>query len=190
MDLAQYRARVIDSYALVSYIPDPLGSFLDDLSRALIPGCRAHAHVTLLPPRHLSGTEKEAKDLLAAECRTIAPFELQITDIEIFDITAVIYANIGLGRNRLLDIHKQLNTGALAFQEQFAYHPHVTLAIDMDHADIHGLAEKAREMWHEYSDSRRFIVDSLHFVHNEGLKNWSEVAVYDLVGAAHSQQER
>jgi 2'-5' RNA ligase len=190
MDLAQYRARVIDSYALVSYVPNPLGGFLDELSRALIPGCRTHAHITLLPPRHLNGTEEEAKEALAVQCRTISPFELQITDIEIFDITAVIYANIGLGRTRLLDIHKQLNTGALEFQEQFAYHPHITLAIDMDHRDIHVLAERARRMWHEYGDSRRFVVDSLHFVHNVGLKDWDEVAVYDLVGAAHAQPER
>jgi 2'-5' RNA ligase len=187
MDLAQYRARVIDSYALVTYIPDPLGSFLDELSRSLIPGCSAHAHVTLLPPRHLNGTVEEAKEVLSTESRTISPFELQITDIEIFDITSVIYANIGLGRSRLLEIHKQLNVGALAFHEQFAYHPHVTLAIDTDHADIYALADRAREHWHEYSGSRRFVVDALHFVHNVGMKDWEEIAVYDLVGAAHSQ---
>ena len=189
MDLAQYRARVFNSYALVAYIPDPLGSFLDDLSRTLVPGCCAHAHVTLLPPRHLNGSVEQALEVLSAQSRTIAPFELQITDIEIFNVTSVIYANIGLGRERLLELHKQLNIGALHYRERFAFHPHVTVAIDTEHEDITELADEARRRWWEYSHSRRFTVESFNLVHNVAMKDWEEIAVYDLVGTAHSKQE-
>ena len=52
----------VNSYALVSYIPDPLRRFLDDLRRELVPGCVPAAHVTVLPPRPLSGTVEEAID--------------------------------------------------------------------------------------------------------------------------------
>ncbi len=189
MDLAQYRARICDSYALVAYIPDPLGGFLDDLSRCLVPGCHTHSHVTVLPPRHLNGTVEEALEVLSAQTRTIAPFELQITDIEIFNVTSVIYANIGLGRERLLELHKKLNVGALHYEERFAFHPHVTLAIDTEHEDIGELADEARKRWREYAGSRRFLVETFNFVHNVAMKDWEEIAVYDLVGAAHSRQE-
>ncbi len=44
----------LNVFALVIYIPDPLGRFLDDLRTALVPGCNPHAHVSVLPPRPLA----------------------------------------------------------------------------------------------------------------------------------------
>ena len=44
----------LNVFALVIYIPDPLGRFLDDLRRELVPGCNPHAHVSVLPPRPLA----------------------------------------------------------------------------------------------------------------------------------------
>src|ERR1035438_9490908 len=44
----------LNVFALVIYIHDPLGSFLDDLRRQLVPGCNPHAHVSVLPPRPLA----------------------------------------------------------------------------------------------------------------------------------------
>jgi hypothetical protein len=44
----------LNVFALVIYIGDPLGRFLDDLRRELSPQCNPHAHVSVLPPRPLS----------------------------------------------------------------------------------------------------------------------------------------
>ena len=44
----------LNVFALVIYIPDPLGRFLDDLRTELVPGCNPHAHVSVLPPRPLA----------------------------------------------------------------------------------------------------------------------------------------
>ena len=41
----------LNVFALVIYIPDPLGRFLDDMRKELVPGCNPHAHVSDLPPR-------------------------------------------------------------------------------------------------------------------------------------------
>jgi 2'-5' RNA ligase len=139
MDLARYRARVQDSYALVSYLPEPLSSFLDDLSRQLVPGCRPRAHITLLPPRHLSGTVEEAKECLDEIICDLEPFDLEITTIKTFDVTCVIYADIGHGRERLLEIYRQLNQQSLYYKEQFSYHPHVTLAINPSAGECSGV---------------------------------------------------
>ena len=36
----------LNVFALVIYVPGPLGKFLDDLRRKLVPGCNPHAHVS------------------------------------------------------------------------------------------------------------------------------------------------
>lgn len=41
----------LNVFALVIYIADPLGGFLDDLRRELIPHYNPHAHISVLPPR-------------------------------------------------------------------------------------------------------------------------------------------
>ncbi len=180
MDLARYRARVLDSYALVAYLPQPIGSFFDNLSRQLVPGCTPRSHITLLPPRHLSGSEEEAKATLQRVTASLAPFELEITTIEIFDVTSVIYADIGAGRDRLLEIHRELNVDALAYQEHFAFHPHVTLVISAEPGNVHSLLEEARLEWAAYAEERRFKVDHLHFVHNVAPEYWEDVSSYPL----------
>ena len=45
--------QTLSQFALVAYIPDPLGRFLDDLRVELTPDCKPRAHVTILPPRPL-----------------------------------------------------------------------------------------------------------------------------------------
>lgn len=184
MDLARYRARVLNSYALVSYLPEPLGGFFDGLSRQLVPECRPHAHITLLPPRHLSGTVEEAQATLEQLAARLDPFDLEITTIEIFDVTAVIYAEIGAGRSRLLEIHKELNVEALYYEEQFAYHPHVTLAIKTEDRNISTLLAQARQEWDAYVGPRSFRVEHLHFVHNVAPDCWDDIASYPLNTAA------
>ena len=184
MDLARYRARVLDSYALVAYLPKPLGSFMDRLSRRLVPECKPRAHITLLPPRHLRGSLEEAKATLEAVTRNLSAFELEITCIELFDITSVIYANIGLGRTRLMEIHRSLNVDALHFTEHFAFHPHITLAVNPNPERLPQLVEEARAEWEAYSGSRCFEVNELHFVHNVALETWENVARYPLTRIA------
>lgn len=180
MDLERYRARVLDSYALVSYLPEPLGSFFNQLSKQLVPECRPKSHITLLPPRHLNGSEEEAKATLASVTSSLQPFELEITTIEMFDATSVIYADIGEGRDQLLSIHVDLNVDALSYQEQFSFHPHVTLAIHANPENIQSLLEEARLEWAAYPGERRFKVEHLHFVHNVALECWEDVARYTL----------
>jgi 2'-5' RNA ligase len=188
MDLERYRARVLDSYALVSYLPEPLSSFLDGLSKQLVPGCKPRSHITLLPPRHLSGPVEAAKESLETVIHQIEPFDLEITTIESFDITCVIYADIGYGRERLLDIHRRLNTETLYYREQFAYHPHVTLAINPHSTNVHELLGEAQRAWAAYPASRVFRVEELHFVHNVAPEVWEDVAIYPLDALASAER--
>src|SRR5438105_7952965 len=84
----------LDVYALVIYIPDPLGGFLDDLRRELVPHYNPHAHVSVLPPRTLAGTWQAASGQAQGLIEGWAPFDVQLTELQIFPVTDVIYLEI------------------------------------------------------------------------------------------------
>src|ERR1035438_4772117 len=90
----------LNVFALVIYIPDPLGRFLDDLRRELAPHPNPHAHVTVLPPRPLAA---------AGQARALtegwAPFEIELAGLQIFPVTNVIYIQIGAGAEELWRMH-------------------------------------------------------------------------------------
>src|SRR5580704_4919864 len=88
---------LINNFALVTYIPDPLGRFLDDLRRELAPGCTPHAHVTILPPRSLAATPLEATEAVRRLVSDLGRFEIETARVEIFPVSEVVYLTIGEG---------------------------------------------------------------------------------------------
>src|SRR6476646_1279051 len=87
----------LNVYALVIYIPDPLGRFLDDLRRELVPHCNPHAHVSMLPPRSIAGDWRDAGEQVRAFAVYWAPFEITLGAIERFPVTNVIYIGLSAG---------------------------------------------------------------------------------------------
>jgi hypothetical protein len=70
-------------YALVAYVKSPVGEFVENLRRELHPALpHLAAHLTLLPPRHLCGTEGEALQSLAKICSQAEPFEVTLGDMQ------------------------------------------------------------------------------------------------------------
>jgi 2'-5' RNA ligase len=123
-------------YALVIYLPEPLSGFLDDLRLEMVPGCNPHAHVSVLPPRPLPVAPEAAIEEARVIVGGFAPFDIELGPIEKFDATDVIYISVAGGAEQLRQMHHALNRGALAFQEPFAYHPHVTLAQKIEAAQV------------------------------------------------------
>src|SRR5215467_11011359 len=120
-------------FALVIYVPDPLGRFLDDLRRELVPHYNPHAHVSVLPPRTLSVAWETASGQARALTESWATFDVELTAVEIFPVTDVIYLEIGAGGQELHRLHTAMNAAALESDEPFQYHPHITLAQDIAH---------------------------------------------------------
>ena len=170
----------INLFALVSYIPAALGEFLDRLREELVAGCKPHAHVTILPPRPITGD-------LPTNCRTIedrldgfGPFNIDLTGVRIFQESNVIYAALDQGWATLVAMHAALDVEGLRFKENFPYHPHVTLAQELDPAAVPELLELAKRRWQESAPARSFPVDSLTFVQNTGGISWIVLAEFDL----------
>src|SRR6266446_7411292 len=101
----------IDSFALVSYLPEPLASFLDKLRQELVPECHAKAHVTVLPPRPIFCPPEDAWQELKQGLQDFPPFRLELADVRIFPVTQVIYLPVGRGHRELERLHTALNTG-------------------------------------------------------------------------------
>src|SRR5579872_1807511 len=131
-------------FALVFYIPDPLGQFLDDLRRELVPGCLPRAHVTVLPPRKLSADTGPAIERARAVASEFPPFEIVAGAVEMFPTTDVIFIGIKQGERELQEMHRALNQGPLAFDEPFSYHPHITLAQELPPGRVQPLFDLAR----------------------------------------------
>ncbi len=91
------------SYALVSYVRNPLGEFVEQLRRELHP-TMAHmaAHLTILPPRELTGTEEAALEFLEEACGRVVPFRVDFGDVETFlPTTPTVFIEVTEGTSRI-----------------------------------------------------------------------------------------
>jgi 2'-5' RNA ligase len=170
----------INCFALVTYITEPLGSFLDVLRRELVPGCLPRAHVTILPPRTLSVPTPIVVEELNSEIAELAPFEVQLKDVKCFEKTSVIYIDLGAGRAELQKIHDRLNQGALEFAEPFPYEPHITLAQELKPEQVEAVFEEARRQWAGFGFARSFPAETITFVQNTDSNSWVDLAHWTL----------
>jgi len=172
----------LNVFALVTYIPGPLGQFLDDMRRKLVPGCNPHAHVSLLPPRPLAVDWPVASEQVSRILNSWNPFAIELTGIDVFPVTDVIYLAVGRGAAELRQVHHAMNAGPLEFQEPFSYHPHITLAQELPRDKVAATSEMARRLWDEYTGPRRFTADHAAFVQNSLDNYWIDLASYSLGG--------
>ena len=173
----------LNVFALVTYIPAPLGEFLDHLRRELVPHDDPRAHVSLLPPRPLAGEWRQAWAEVRNALEHRAAFEVELTGIRTFPVTDVIYLEVGAGSAELCDIHAAMNSNSLAFHEPFAYHPHVTLAQDIAHQDVAHVLERAERHWREFRGPRSFRAERAVFVQSTISDRWLGLAEYRLGNA-------
>ncbi len=167
-------------FALVSYIPDPLALFLDRLRLEMDPGCKPHAHVTILPPRPVRCQECAAAEELERRTRNFVSFEVQLGEVEMFEGSEVIFIGVKTGSHELNDLHRALNHGTVCFDEKYSYHPHITLAQNIDHELVASLRDLARQRWEEYQGPRSFWVEELAFVRNGFGCEWVDLANISL----------
>jgi len=165
----------VNSFALVSYIPDPLAGFLDRLRQELVPNCFLRAHVTILPPRPITSSPEEAWHLVQALAPSFRPFEIEMTKVEVFPLSDVIFIDISAGHDELRQMHDALNVDGLYCRECFEYEPHVTLAQDLQPDEVDELTRVARIRWAEFSFPKKFPVEKVLFVQNTRRNQWIDL---------------
>jgi len=165
-------------YALVAYVRNPVGEFVEQLRRELHPDLpHLAAHLTILPPRHLGGSELSALETLEEICSWADPFEVILGDVETFaPVTPTVFINVEHGAHRMRELHGRLNTSALAAGEEWPYMPHLTIV----KISSLQLAQQAyvysRDRWAEYRGTRNIQVRELSFVREAEPDRWVDLA--------------
>jgi len=172
-------------YALVAYVKSPVGEFVENLRRELHPELpHLAAHLTLLPPRLLNGTESEALQSLAKICGQAEPFEVTLGDMQTFvPTTPTVYIRVAYGAARLQELHDLLNKQTLAFCEEWPYIPHLTVVKMPDIQAAEQALRTGRERWRQYAGSRRIPLDQLTFVREDSPNCWVDLAPVPLGGS-------
>lgn len=169
-------------YALVAYLRSPAGEFVENLRRELHPDLpHLAAHLTILPPRPLRGTETAALQVLDRVCGMEEPFEVQLGCVETFcPITPTVFIRIDGAAWRMSELHRKLNREELQFTEEWPYIPHLTIAKMSAEPAARSAYEIARQRWDEYSGSRRILLEKLIFVREESINCWVDLAPVQL----------
>ena len=169
-------------YALVAYITSPVGEFVENLRRELHPDLpHLAAHLTLLPPRPIDGTESDALQTLERVCGNAEPFEVSLGGMETFiPATPTVYIRVDHAASRMRELHDQLNTQALAFKEEWPYIPHLTIAKMAAEEPAQEALKVACERWAHYAGSRRILLERLTFVREQAPNCWQDLAPVHL----------
>ena len=168
-------------YAAVAYVRSPVGIFVEQLRRELHPAhTHADAHLTILPPRQLRGTEQQALDLLTEVCRATAPFEVTMGDVESFvPLTPTVFIRVAHGAYRMRELHDRMNLDGLHCDEPWPYMPHLTVVKSDTANEVAKVIDIARQRWKEYSDTCEVRISKLTFVKGNG-ERWIDLAAVPL----------
>jgi len=164
-------------HAVVAYVRNDLGRFVEDLRREVHPEhVHLGSHLSILPPRPLEGSEDDALRLLQKLCRSFQPFEVTLNDVANFlPTTPTVFLRISYGAYRMRELHDLLHRGALGGPEQWPYIPHLTLAKVDDLQRAQDIFDIAREHWERYRGPRQVVVDEITFVRNSGPEGWRDI---------------
>ena len=167
-------------YALVNYIPDPMGAYLNELRAELVPGCKLRSHVTLLPPRALASPPKTLVSDLERRVPYLHSFDVTLGDIEIFESTGVIYLGLHNGQQEIEKMHRSLANGLFEYEEPFDFHPHITLAQEIPADRLQKCLNHAHARWRAWSHDRSFPILNLTFVRNVTPTRWDNLSEHVL----------
>jgi 2'-5' RNA ligase len=165
-------------YALVAYVKSPAGEFVENLRRELHPELpHLAAHLTILPPRPLQGTETAALQALERICGESEPFEVMLGEVETFlPNTPTVFIQVDGCAERMADLHRRVNTEALECREEWPYTPHLTIAKMTAESAAQKALAIARERWAKFTGSRRILLEKLTFVREDAQHCWVDLA--------------
>ncbi|HXY02039.1 MAG TPA: 2'-5' RNA ligase family protein [Terriglobales bacterium] len=169
-------------YALVAYVKNAVGEFVQNLRQELHPDLpHLPAHLTILPPRHLHGSELSALETLEDICSRVEPFEVVLGEAETFvPVTPTVFIRVAHAAYRMRELHDRLNSQALKADEEWPYMPHLTIIKVANEEQAQKAYITARDRWAEYQGSRRIVIRELTFVREHESNCWTDLAGFPL----------
>jgi 2'-5' RNA ligase len=169
-------------YAVVAYVKDSLGHFVEELRRDLHPDhTHLAAHVTVLPPRQLQGSEDEAIRTLKRHAPETGPFKIVMGTVETFSpATPTVFIRVEKSAHRFRDLHDRLNQGALYCAEEWPYMPHMTIVKLPEASGAAAALAQARARWAEFQGDKAARIEEVTFVREGSDHQWIDIATVKL----------
>jgi 2'-5' RNA ligase len=165
-------------------VPDPWGTELQDYRVALgdesarmIP-----THVTLLPPTEVEDAALPGiLEHLAAAAAATSPFPLHLRGTGTFrPVSPVVFVGVVEGISACEQLALRVRRGPLAAELVYPYHPHVTIAHDLDEQ----LLDKA---FAELADFECvFEASTFHLYEHDEAHGWQPTESFQLGGLSGS----
>ncbi len=159
-------------------VPEPWGSELQDYRIALGDELARHipTHITLLPPHEVADEHLGAVlEHLSSVAAATVPFRVHLRGTGTFrPVSPVVFIGVVEGISACEQLAAGVQSGPLAIQRSFPYHPHVTVA--------HGLPpERLERAFVELSAyDARFDVDAMWMYLHEDASGWTPTRSFAL----------
>jgi len=180
-----------DLFTLVTYTPEPLRRWLLRMRQLLPVEANSQPHVTILPPRPLTMPVEEAKQKITAILTRWHAFYVELSGIQVFPGSNVLYLELSEGSDTLSRLHAELNAGDFAHEELFQFHPHVTVGGPVPQEEMAVITRKAAEVWESNLRSCRFKIQEIAFVsiaaHGQ-RGDWRRLWMHKLLSAKAYKQ--
>ncbi len=174
-------------FALVSYVPGPLGPYLDRLRQTFSSEAHPQAHITILPPRPLRVPVSIAADYARGVLRNSVAFDVELSAVRRFPETNVLYLDLTDGNAQVYRLHADLNTADLADTEQFEFRPHLTIAGPVPEGAVDTVQNRAIDAWESFDQPKRFHLDEIVALwaepHGDSAR-WKRLCAFSLQRAA------
>jgi 2'-5' RNA ligase len=158
-------------------VPDPYRALLDGYRRGLGDAPATPAHITLLPPTEVDeATWSSLPGMLEAVAARHGRFGVALRGSGTFrPVSPVVFVVVVEGISGCEQLEADLRSGTPGAQRRFPYHPHVTIAHDVDEADL----DRALADHRDFEGS--FDVSSFT-LYREDLDGWRAMRQFTLSG--------
>ena len=172
----------LPQYAVVAYVKNGLGRFVEELRREVDPRYgHLPAHMTILPPRLLRTSESAARGILVELCCDQRPFEVSMGDVESFvPRSPVVFIRVAHAGYRMRELHDRLNTGPFLSDEPWPYMPQLTIIKSDEPEHAQAVLAGIRQRWADYQGSRSIFIGELTFVRQTHGPHWDDLAPIQL----------
>ena len=161
-------------------VPDPGGAHLQDY-RITLGDDEARGiptHITLLPPHEVAESDlADVEAHLAGVATQTSPFQVHLRGTGTFrPISPVVFVGVVAGIADCEQLTAAVRRGPLTTEARFPYHPHVTVAHDIDEQ----LLDKAFADLADFEEE--FEVGEFHLYMHEQAAGWRPVRTFTLGG--------
>lgn len=162
-------------------MPDPFRAQLRDL-RERVEGEAAleiiPPHVTIVPPTDLPSYDlRPIEEHLERAGAGVAPFHIELRGAGTFrPMTPVVFAALSRGTRHCAALQRAAVAGPLAQELRYPYHPHVTVAHNVDEEGL-ALAERALAGFAATFEVRDFVL-----YERAPDERWHTIRTFELTG--------